>query len=57
MKLEKVKLPYDDYVMGETQLNCDNQNVPQGYLLYFWAYEERVMHEVKLLNSEGSNGK
>jgi hypothetical protein len=46
-KIMKYKMPYDDYVMGETQLNCDNQNILAGYGFYIYAYKERILHELK----------
>ena len=45
----KNKMPYDDYVMGETQLNCDNQKIQVGWGFYIWAYAERISHELKLM--------
>lgn len=48
----KSEMPYDDYVIGETELNCINQNLPRGYGFYFWAYAERVLHELNLLKKD-----
>lgn len=45
----KHNMPYDDYIMEETQLNCDNQNIRIGFGIYIWAYKERVLHELRLL--------
>lgn len=48
----KYKMPYDDYVMGETELNCSEQNIERGFGIYIWAYQERVLHELRILNKQ-----